>query len=126
MNNKIALLIPLLLVVACNLFKPDEKLQTWADVEQIVVPDTVNYFEAFEISAEIIMDHTCEYAGPVVEETSEGCSITIIVDIVEFSFHEKNVSEWHTFTLRPLKLGSYIIRVKSKNLEDLVDSTYVR
>ncbi len=118
MNKKIALSIPLLLVVACNLFKPPEKIQTWADVEQIVVPDTVDYFEAFEISAEISMDHTCKYVGPVLEETSEGCSITIIVESVEVSFHEKDISEWHTFTLRPLELGSYIIRVKSKNVED--------
>lgn len=126
MMKKSTFLIPLLLVVACNLFKPPEKIQTLADVEQIVVPDTVNYFEPFQISAEIIMDHTCKYIGPVVEETSEGCSITIVVEVVEASFHEKDVSERHTFTLRPLKLGSYVITMKSKNLEDLVDSTYVR
>lgn len=126
MNRKSIILIPLLLLAACNFMKPPEKIETNVDVTQIVVPDTVSYFEAFEVSTEILMDHTCKYAGPILKETSEGCSVTIMAEVVEVSYHNEDVSEWHTFSLRPLKSGTYIIRVRSKNGEDLVDSTFVR
>lgn len=128
MKKSIALLIPLILMPACNfdLFSPDETIVTIADVAQIEIPDTVNYFESFQVRAEVIMDHTCKYAGPIMEASSDGCIIRISAEVVEVDFHQYDVREWHAFNIRPLKKGRYVIIMKNMNAEDLVVSTYVR
>jgi hypothetical protein len=130
MNKVIYILALILFQYSCDnpFSSKDCREEVQMTVREIAVPDSANFFEPMQVKVEVMLrDSGYAYIGPIIENTADGCMITIMGEREKCDFVAQAIGyEWHSFNIRPTKIGEYAIEVRSLFYKSLVETTYVR